>query len=779
MASIPPPGCDPAIANNLTPGPNYNNCTNTAVTTSTNQPSGLATATHTVLLAAAFTSPTVACPNGVPNCTKFSNPLLANNIIWQNRTFHITTGVNPIPGAQTVVTLAPMVNQASSGACPTGASYWDIGIYGDVAPGRSATPGSGYVLNPLYSIVGDPGYDAGANPGHNNPNQVRTRGVGVVKQACNGSRVPPEIAANVCTSTANAPGCAQNGNPQGGITVPTGVPDVNPFYPVFSLNPAATTDEGNNFINMFFGPLSMTNSAALAGTPGFGVPLSNYAVVQTSPAVNGVLRGPNSTFSLAPSTDFYGNPRPAPARLNTITIGAVEFASAANFLVQPASLTFTSSMTVTSAAQSVVVSNTGNTTLTIAGGGISFTGANASQFQQTSTGCGTLAPGATCTINVTFTPTGLTTPNPRTAILNVNIGNGSPQAIALTGNIVAPTVTLSTPPAFPNQTVTTTSAAQTATLTNTGTVQLSAINITINPTGEFTQTNTCGNTLAAGPGTSCTINVTFRPTATGTRTATLSVNGAGLAAPVTAALTGTGIAGSTSATRAPNALSFPGQNVGTTSTTAQTVTVTNPGGGGALLNIGTSITGANAADFVRPTGTAGGTCGTTLAAGANCTINITITPSAAGARSATLTITSSATLPTVALSGTGTQAVVAFALPTQPTGLVTGAADRTPKNGTITVNNTGNGPLTITAPPTLLQQSGTGAFTINPSTTCTTNAVVAAGSSCTISIHYVPPTAPASVASTVRVRITDYGTGNGTTTTTQTTPTPPATISAN
>ena len=68
-----------------------------------------------------------------------------------------------------------------------------------------------------------------------------------------------------------------------------------------------------------------------------------------------------------------------------------------------------------------------------------------------------------------------------------------------------------------------TSPARKVTLTNTGTASLSisAIAITGADLGDFAQTHTCGASLAAGA--SCTISVTFTPTTTGTRTASLGV----------------------------------------------------------------------------------------------------------------------------------------------------------------------------------------------------------------------------------------------------------------
>ena len=49
--------------------------------------------------------------------------------------------------------------------------------------------------------------------------------------------------------------------------------------PIFNLTPAATVDEGNNWINISWGPLAMTNPVT-NGT------LGNYALAAGSPARN-------------------------------------------------------------------------------------------------------------------------------------------------------------------------------------------------------------------------------------------------------------------------------------------------------------------------------------------------------------------------------------------------------------------------------------------------------------------------------------------------------------
>jgi hypothetical protein len=266
------------------------------ITTSTNQPAGLETAPHTANLVVAFNGASGACPAGTSNCTKVSNPVMSNNLFWQNRTFHITVGGldQGIQGLQNIVTLVPTLNQSGhpTGYCPTGATYWDIGVAGDTAANNHA---SGFTLNPTYSILTDatdyPGqHNIGGNPQ-------------VVSQYCNGSRLPPEAGGN-------------------GIQVPAGIADTVLPNPLFSLQPSATPDEGNNWINMQYGPLSLFNEALVSGRVGYNVLLGNYAIQSTSPAIG------SATTQGAPAYDFFGNPR-TPRRDGMIDIGAVEFAGTA------------------------------------------------------------------------------------------------------------------------------------------------------------------------------------------------------------------------------------------------------------------------------------------------------------------------------------------------------------------------------------------------------------------------------------------------------------------
>ena len=92
---------------------------------------------------------------------------------------------------------------------------------------------------------------------------------------------------------------------------------------------------------------------------------------------------------------------------------------------------------------------------------------------------------------------------------------------------------------FGTVTVGTSSSPQNATITNKGTatMHLWQIVITGDNAGDFSITaNSCGTTLAGGAG--CTVSVTFKPTATGTRTASLLFSDDGGGSPQAVALTG-------------------------------------------------------------------------------------------------------------------------------------------------------------------------------------------------------------------------------------------------
>ncbi|HEY1577536.1 MAG TPA: choice-of-anchor D domain-containing protein [Terracidiphilus sp.] len=127
-------------------------------------------------------------------------------------------------------------------------------------------------------------------------------------------------------------------------------------------------------------------------------------------------------------------------------------------------------------------------------------------------------------------------------------GSGSPQTVALSGtgastsggSVTASPTSLS----FPSTTVGSTSVAQTATLKNgtSSSITISSVALGGTNPGDFViSSKTCGTSLAASA--SCTASVEFKPTATGTRAATLSFADSGSGSPQVVTVSG----GSTSA----------------------------------------------------------------------------------------------------------------------------------------------------------------------------------------------------------------------------------------
>ena len=114
---------------------------------------------------------------------------------------------------------------------------------------------------------------------------------------------------------------------------------------------------------------------------------------------------------------------------------------------------------------------------------------------------------------------------------------------AVANPTLAPSPVLSTTSlSFGNQVVGRAGAAQAIQLTNAATVALNLSAITIGGTdgGDFSESNSCGPTVAAG--TSCTIQVIFTPLATGMRTATLFIAGNTSGRPQAVSLSGAGTA---------------------------------------------------------------------------------------------------------------------------------------------------------------------------------------------------------------------------------------------
>src|ERR1019366_6066909 len=192
-------------------------------------------------------------------------------------------------------------------------------------------------------------------------------------------------------------------------------------------------------------------------------------------------------------------------------------------------------------------------------------------------------------------------------------------------------------------------AQKVVTLTNSGSAAISISSIAFsgtNPNDFQIFSKTCSTSLAASA--SCTVNVVFAPSTSGTRSAPLNFTDNGSGSPHTMGVSGLGTSTTGSVAISPSALSFGTLSIGSSSV-AQSATLSN-GLTSAVTISSIAISGTNAGDF----SIASQTCGTSLAASANCTASIVFKPTAAGTRTATLSFADSATNSpqTVALAGT-------------------------------------------------------------------------------------------------------------------------------
>jgi hypothetical protein len=338
--------------------------------------------------------------------------------------------------------------------------------------------------------------------------------------------------------------------------------------------------------------------------------------------------------------------------------------------------------------------------------------------------------------------------------LNLRIRSVGPNLLAA----AAPAALLSeaTVTFTPAQNVGQTTAAQTVTLTNTGGVALnisgSGVTLTGTNPGDFafaSTNNTCATTTTLAISASCTISVTFTPTAPGARSAKITIADNAGAGQQNVGLSGTGVQGG--ALLSATTLNFtPAQIVGTASA-AQTVTLTN--NGTASLTFAISLPGS---DFVLAPAAAN-TCVSPLAISTHCTISVEFTPTQANPRTATISITDNAPASpqTISLSGTG--------LPTPATATLSGTAiafgsqlvTTASAASSVTLTNNGTGTLTFAATnPIILTGANPGDFALTPANPC--GASLASGAKCTIGVTFTPT---ASGARTAAVTITDNAGG--------------------
>jgi hypothetical protein len=300
------------------------------------------------------------------------------------------------------------------------------------------------------------------------------------------------------------------------------------------------TNTGSAGLNLTGIALTGTNPADFVITPTGGIPcpVTSGTVVSGANCTIGVAFAPQTTGSKSASLNFADDAAGTP-QIVQLSGTAV----APSIQISPGSLTYAGqSEGSTSAAQTITLTDTGSFALAI--NTITLTGTNPGDFSQTNNCPPSLGPGASCLLNVFFSPTAQ---GSRTA--NVSIADnaaGSPQAIPLIGTGTQAGISLPSSVAFGSQLVGVSGSPVPVIVTNngSGTLLVSAASIGGANAGDFTiGTNSCvGPNVMIAPAGTCTVQITFTPacaTAVAARTATLTLTDNAPANPQTVPLSGT------------------------------------------------------------------------------------------------------------------------------------------------------------------------------------------------------------------------------------------------
>jgi hypothetical protein len=218
------------------------------------------------------------------------------------------------------------------------------------------------------------------------------------------------------------------------------------------------------------------------------------------------------------------------------------------------------------------------------------------------------------------------------------------------------TQSLSFGPINPNQV----SGPQMVMITSTGSEALAISSLAFNPNGgPFTETDTCLAHPVLAPGTSCTIMVSYAPTAVGTSQASLVITDNAAGSPQNVALTGTAVAPPPPApavTLQPGTLNFPGTTTQGTLSARQTISITNSGNATLNFSAAPTLNGVNTADF----SITASSCAASLTANTSCSVAVVFGPQASGVRTTNLIITDNAanSPQSVTINGTATPAAM-------------------------------------------------------------------------------------------------------------------------
>ena len=401
-----------------------------------------------------------------------------------------------------------------------------------------------------------------------------------------------------------------------------------------------------------------------------------------------------------------------------ITIPVTGWGGQSLISVHSRSLNFGSVSVGANSTQTLMITNSGNATLTVTREAVSGPGFSLSRASQLIG----ISDGQTVPLTVRFAPQ---TGGGATGILTlVSDAPTSPLTISLSGNGVSaanPQLSINPTSINFNHVTVGSSSQQPVALTNTGNVNLTITQVA--PSGAAFSVSGIATPLTLTPGQNSSFSVKLAPSGTGTVTGSVTITSNANGSPATISLLGAGVSASNPQLGI-NPTNFNFNNVTVGSSSQHTVSLTNTGN----ANVTISQALASGAAF----SISGIATPLTLTPGQNSSFSVKFAPSGTGTVTGSVTITSNASgsPATISLSGTGVAAATPHLAVTPNTVNFSTVVMGMTSSQTMKLTNTGSASLTVNT----ASVSGTG-FGMNSLSTPLT---LSANQSATFTVQFAP-----------------------------------------
>lgn len=328
----------------------------------------------------------------------------------------------------------------------------------------------------------------------------------------------------------------------------------------------------------------------------------------------------------------------------------------------------------------------------------------------------TLAAGQSAQVQVTFAPTA-------TGLVGGTVGissdaPGAAPGLALSGTGVQPAISVSPGSISFGSLVDGQSKSQTVTITNPGTANLTVTQLGSTASGVSVSGVTTPLTIAAGQ--SSTFSVLYAPQTAGSTSGSITIASNAPASPASVAVSGTGVAATTTLAVGPASLSFGNVNIG--SSANKTVTIANSGNSAATISqVGVSGQGLAVSGVSTPL---------TLTPGQSASLSVKFSPATTSAVNGSVSIVSQSGTTSVSVTGSGAQANLAVSPGSVTfTNVLTGSTN----SQAVQLTNSGNASLTVTQ----ANVTGSGFSTNGLSLPVT----LSAGQSTSFNVQFIPQSA--------------------------------------